>query len=447
MLNFKKIIVKYQYDKSDSAEIAIAKSLILIIASMCCFFGLIWAFVYYSIFGFGLTSFLPLVFVGLVAPSIFLSHYLANYKILVHMQLICITWVPCFIQWSLGSIHDSGFVIAWSFLGPLGAILFLEKIHAIIWLILFILIIGISVIIVPTFSWDALLVDNNVRIMFYLMNIITPFSVIFIATQNFISGLAEQRKKNILLLKLTKEKNVKIQNSLNKEKELGELKSSFVSTASHQFRTPLASIQANSELLQLLFKSLEGKDVKQFNKVTSRITAEISKMTELMDDVLLLGKSTSRSYIVQPQEIDLVDFCKQLVKRFNFMQADGRSINFLTDGEPYSVSLDTKLLSQALSNLLSNAFKFSLTKENPKLIASFKPKEFVLSVKDYGMGIPKKELKKLFQPFFRANNAIDIKGTGLGLSIAKEHVEINNGQIRATSILGEGSCFEIIFKR
>ena len=365
MINFKRLVAKYEYNASDSAEIRLAKSLILIIASMCCFFGLIWAFVYYSVFGFGLTSFLPLVFVGLVAPSIFLSHYLSNYKILVHMQLICITWVPCFIQWSLGSIHDSGFVIAWCFLGPLGALLFLEKMHAIIWLILFILIVGISVIIVPVLSWDALLVNKNVRIMFYLMNIITPFSVIFIATQNFITGLNDQRKKNISLLKLTKEKNIKIQNSLKKEKELGELKSSFVSTASHQFRTPLAAIQANSELLQLLSKSLEGKEVNQFNKVTSRITAEISKMTELMDDVLLLGKSTSRSYNVKPQEIDLVDFCQQLAKRFNDIQADGRSINVLTDGEPYNVSLDPKLLSQALSNLLSNAFKFSLGKGNP----------------------------------------------------------------------------------
>ena len=283
--------------------------------------------------------------------------------------------------------------------------------------------------------------------MFYLMNIITPFSVIFITTQNFITGLNEQRKKNISLLKLTQEKNIKVQNSLKKEKELGELKSSFVSTASHQFRTPLAAIQANSELLQLLSKSLEGKDVNQFNKVTSRITAEIARMTELMDDVLLLGKSTSRSYNVKPQEIDLVDFCQQLAKRFNETQADGRSLNVLTDGEPYSVSLDPKLLSQALSNLLSNAFKFSLGKENPKLVASFKSKELVLSVRDYGMGIPKEELAKLFHPFFRANNVVDIQGTGLGLSIAKEYVEINKGQITATSILGEGSCFEIMFKR
>ena len=447
MLNFKKIIVKYQYDKSDSAEIALAKSLILIIASMCCFFGLIWAFVYYSIFGFGLTSFLPLVFVGLVAPSIFLSHYLANYKILVHMQLICITWVPCFIQWSLGSLHDSGFVIAWSFLGPLGALLFLEKKHAIIGLILFILIVGISVIIVPTFSWDALLVNKNVRIMFYLMNIITPFSVIFITTQNFITGLNEQRKKNISLLKLTQEKNIKVQNSLKKEKELGQLKSSFVSTASHQFRTPLAAIQSNSELLKILSNNLEEETSKRFDKITSRIIGEIARMTELMDDVLLLGKSTSRSYNVKPQEIDLVDFCQQLAKRFNETQADGRSLNVLTDGEPYSVSLDPKLLSQALSNLLSNAFKFSLGKENPKLVASFKSKELVLSVRDYGMGIPKEELAKLFHPFFRANNVVDIQGTGLGLSIAKEYVEINKGQITATSILGEGSCFEIMFKR
>ncbi len=109
--------------------------------------------------------------------------------------------------------------------------------------------------------------------------------------------------------------------------------------------------------------------------------------------------------------------------------------------------MDPKLLTHSLSNLISNAFKYSVGEKKPELRINFKPTDVVVSIKDYGMGIPENELSSLFQPFFRANNVTEIKGTGLGLSIAKEYVEINKGQISASSVLGEGSCFEITFKR
>jgi len=218
---------------------------------------------------------------------------------------------------------------------------------------------------------------------------------------------------------LHSEKKLKI--SLMKEKELGELKTSFVSTASHQFRTPLAVIQSNSELLQILSNNMDEEISKQFNKVTTRITGEIFKMTELMDDVLILGKLTSGKHGFNPKELNLVDFCTKLVEEFNDIQADGRIME------------------------ITNAFKYSLGKNNPELKLSFKPKEFVIIIKDYGIGIPEDEQSKLFQPFFRANNVAEIKGTGLGLSIAKEYVEINKGKIKVASIIDEGTCFEIIF--
>jgi signal transduction histidine kinase len=242
---------------------------------------------------------------------------------------------------------------------------------------------------------------------------------------------------------LHSEKKLKI--SLMKEKELGELKTSFVSTASHQFRTPLAVIQSNSELLQILSQNMDEEISKKFNKVTARITGEISKMTELMDDVLILGKLTSGKHGFNPKELNLVDFCTKLVEEFNDIQADGRIMEITTNGKQYDVNLDFRILQHALSNFISNAFKYSLGKNNPELKLSFKPKEFVIIIKDYGIGIPEDEQSKLFQPFFRANNVAEIKGTGLGLSIAKEYVEINKGKIKVASIIDEGTCFEIIF--
>jgi len=240
---------------------------------------------------------------------------------------------------------------------------------------------------------------------------------------------------------------IKLKKSLIREKELGDLKTSFVSIASHQFRTPLAAIQSNSELLQILSNNLEEETSKRFDKVTSRIIGEIAKMTELMDDVLILGKLTSRNVEYNPQKIDLVEFCKKLTKEFDEVQNDGRSMNIVINGEPYNVYLDPKLLNHSLSNLFSNAFKYSKGKPNPELIISFKSKEFVLLVKDSGLGIPKDELPKLFQPFFRANNVIEIKGTGLGLSIAKEYTEINKGTLRINSTEGIGSEFEMCFTK
>ena len=278
---------------------------------------------------------------------------------------------------------------------------------------------------------------NALSVVAILLLILTSFSSSIIQMQNNLES------KNKDLEKKAKE----LDSSLNKEKELGVLKTSFVSTASHQFRTPLAVIQSNTELLGMLAASGKKQTSEKYEKINSRITAAISNMTDLMDDVLSLGKLTSGNIPYSPEDIDLRDFCEKLAKEFSLIQRDGRTLDFVVNGEPYKVHLDPKLLTHSLSNLISNAFKYSVGKENPQLSIHFKPTEVALSVKDYGMGITPAEHTHLFEPFFRADNVTEIQGTGLGLSIAKEYAEINKGNISAKSILGEGSCFEITFKR
>ena len=235
-----------------------------------------------------------------------------------------------------------------------------------------------------------------------------------------------------------------LQTSLIKEKELGELKSSFVSTASHQFRTPLAVIQANTDLLQILNVTGEKQKSEKCKKITNRITEAISQMIDLMDGLLDINYSRLGYY---PEDVNLVECCDKLVQDFNLIQQDGRTLNFVKVGNSCNMQLDPKLLNNALVNLISNAFKYSEGKESPQLHIHCKPAEVVLSVKDFGLGVPEFQLSKLFEPFFRADNVIGIKGNGLGLSISKEYVERNKGSIKAKSILGKGSCFEIIFKR
>jgi PAS domain S-box-containing protein len=255
-------------------------------------------------------------------------------------------------------------------------------------------------------------------------------------------SLSKEKERRIELVRSEK----KLKKSLIKEKELGKLKESFITVASHQFRTPLAVIQSNTDLLEMINNTEIQQPPEKYSKVTERITSAVSKMTELMEDVLTLGKLTSGSVPCTPKALDLVDLCKKIAQEFNF-QMDGRCLDLSIKGEPYNMQLDPNLLNHALSNLISNAFKYSLGKDNPELSIHFKPKELLLSIKDYGLGIPEAQHLHLFEAFFRADNATEIKGTGLGLNIAKEYVEANNGKIAAASILGEGSCFEITFKR
>jgi signal transduction histidine kinase len=289
----------------------------------------------------------------------------------------------------------------------------------------------------------------NAEILKYLSlaNTLSAVAILLLILLSFSTSIIQMQKNLENKNKDLNQKAAELDYSLNKEKELGRLKTSFVSTASHQFRTPLSVIQSNTELLEMLTTTDKKQDLEKYKKITNRITVAISKMTDLMNDVLTLGKLTSGNVPYTPEDIDLVDFCEKLTEEFNAVQLDVRSINFVTEGEAYKVQLDAKLLNHALSNLISNAFKYSVGKGNPQLSIHFKPTEVVLSVKDYGMGIPQEEQLHLFEPFFRADNVTEIKGTGLGLSIAKEYVEVNKGNIVANSILGEGSCFEITFKR
>ena len=441
----KKLITNYNYNTLDSEIIRLKKSTILIFSICCSVFALIWSGFYYYCFGISLTTFIPLLFILIVVPSIFISQFIGNYKLLVYVQLASISFVPMFVQLSIGTINDSGFVIAWCFLGPCGSLFFLNAKSSIVWMLIFSLNVCLSLAGFEPLSSDGAKVTVNVRVIFYLINTLSPFMFGFIANYYFLKNLRIQKKSNALLLKISKENNKKLIASLEREKELGQLKTSFVAVASHQFRTPLSVIRANTELLEML-STKEGKqEPEKYAKVNRRITEAVSKMTDLMDDVLTLGKLTSGKVSVVSEYIDLVEFCKKLTKEFNAVQSDGRSIVFITKGKPFKVNLDGKLLNHSLSNLISNAFKYSAGKKPPHLRVHFKAKEVVLSVEDFGMGIPEDEKVHLFEPFFRANNATEVEGTGLGLSIAKEYVEMNKGIITAESVFGEGSSFQMIF--
>ena len=254
------------------------------------------------------------------------------------------------------------------------------------------------------------------------------------------------RYKDVLELKV-RERTNELEHALNREKEQGLLKTRFVSMASHQFRTPLTVIRSNAELLEMLILSDKSAEPEKKLKITNRIVGAVANMTELTDSLLTLGKYSEKVTNYSPKYVSIIECCNSLILQFNLIQNDGRVLDFEIEGKPFRLFLDYEMLTQALSNLICNAFKYSQGSKNPKLKLFFDENYLRLSLKDYGIGIPKDEIRYLSEPFFRANNAIGIKGTGLGLSIANKSIEFNRGELKIESKEGGGSTFEIIFKK
>jgi len=235
---------------------------------------------------------------------------------------------------------------------------------------------------------------------------------------------------------------MQLEASLQKEKELGDMKSRFVSIASHQFRTPLAIIQSNAELIKIIIKNENLEVSDRLNTSTARIDSEISRMTNLMNEVLIFGKFSSGQMELKRDMTDITSRCTKLVNRYNEIQPDNRKMDVRSIGNSRQVSIDKGMMRHAIDNLISNAFKYS-AETAPLFEISFLPKEIKISISDDGIGIPESEMENLFEPFHRADNVGDIAGTGLGLSIVKEYVELNGGTISVVSRENEGTKFTI----
>ena len=248
----------------------------------------------------------------------------------------------------------------------------------------------------------------------------------------------ELRAQNSELKKTTTELN----NSLLKEQHLTKIKSHFVSVTSHQFRTPLAIIQSSSDLLNFIVEKSDPSIIERLKRYTGHISREIIRMTELMDDVLILGKVSAGKMTVLKSKQNINNLITEIALQFKEIESDGRSIEIVTIGTPKELQIDIKLMRHALTNLISNAFKYS-TSKNPLVTITYDSNTVAIAIRDYGIGIPEEELDNLFQPFHRAKNAADVPGSGLGLAIAKDYIELMDGSITVQSKLNEGSCFNI----
>ncbi|MFN8421103.1 MAG: PAS domain S-box protein [Anaerolineae bacterium] len=208
-----------------------------------------------------------------------------------------------------------------------------------------------------------------------------------------------------------------LQQALEKERELSELKSRFVSMASHEFRTPLATILAAAETLSAYRQKMTDE---QITMRFTKIKEQVARLRDVMDDVLLLARMQAQRVEFQPDDIDLVALCKSVVDDFQSRSDVHHQFSFTQEGTMRNVRLDKKLMRQILDNLISNAIKYSAPDKPIAVHLDYAWNAVLLKISDQGIGIPDEDRKHLFEAFHRANNVGSISGTGLGLVIAKE---------------------------
>lgn len=232
------------------------------------------------------------------------------------------------------------------------------------------------------------------------------------------------------------EKNV--QNALKKEQELNELKSRFISMASHEFRTPLSAILTSAILIGK--QNDIGKEEKRERHV-DKIKKNVKQLVVILNDFLSLSKLEEGQITAHKKLFDFVSLTQAIIEEVSITKKTGQKIFFSSPDHPISINLDPKLVRHVLMNLLSNAIKYSAKKTAINIKVEESDQFVSLEIKDQGIGIPEAEQDKLFQRFFRAENANNIEGTGLGLNIVKQYITLMDGTINFKSKVNTGTTF------
>nr|WP_294858543.1 PAS domain-containing sensor histidine kinase [uncultured Fluviicola sp.] len=257
--------------------------------------------------------------------------------------------------------------------------------------------------------------------------------------KTYFADLEKQVKNRTLVLEeaiaeLEKtKKNLDI--SLAKEKELNEMKSRFVSMASHEFRTPLTTMMSS---VSLIAKYHERNDDVNHQKHVAKVKSSINNLTDILNDFLSVSKLEEGKITNNPEEINIRLFISEIVSEMRTMLLEKQVINEVYSGDEI-VQLDPKILKNILLNLFSNAIKFSPADGIVELSVKTTSDEILIAVKDHGIGISKEDQEQLFERFFRGSNATHIQGTGLGLNIVARYVELMNGTIQIKSVEHEGT--------
>lgn len=261
--------------------------------------------------------------------------------------------------------------------------------------------------------------------------------------KNYSAELEKQVKDRTLILEeaireLEKTKK-DLNTALDKEKELSDLKSRFVSMASHEFRTPLTTMMSS---LSLVSAYEEKKDTANHSKHVNKIKSSINNLTDILNDFLSVSRLEEGKIENKPEAFLLKPFLEEVAGEMQPLATGNQSLRLSHKGAG-QVTLDQKLLRHILFNLISNAIKFSPDGGDIHIEADVRPSALTISVKDQGIGISREDQKHLFERFFRGHNATHIHGTGLGLNIVAKYLELMNGTIELDSTEHKGTTFTI----
>jgi len=263
-----------------------------------------------------------------------------------------------------------------------------------------------------------------------------------------ITPIRDKQKKLIgfmgVAIDISERKNAEINllEALEKEKKLGEMKSRFVSMASHEFRTPLSTILSSAYLVE---KYSELSEQPKREKHISRIISAVNNLTNILNEFLSVGKIEEGKLVLNISTFNVKKLIEGIITDLKSMLKPGQEIIFSHEGTE-DIILDSSLLKNIILNLISNAIKFSSEHSPIHISCSHIEDEFIIKVKDKGIGISKEDQEHLMDRFFRGANAVNVQGTGLGLHIVSKYVECMQGKMSYESVLNEGTTFTIIFK-
>jgi len=227
--------------------------------------------------------------------------------------------------------------------------------------------------------------------------------------------------------------------ALENEKELNDMKSRFVTMASHEFRTPLSTILSS---ISLVSKYNEGDGDEKIQKHVHRIKSAVTNMTLILNDFLSAEKLEEGKVFLRKEHVDLKHLATEVLSEINGILKAGQKVNYTHVGMDFGL-FDKQMVRNILLNLLSNAIKFSPENKSISLDTEITPNEIRIKVADQGVGIPAEEQEHLFERFFRAKNVTNIQGTGLGLNIVGKYLEAMKGKINFKSELNIGTTFTI----
>lgn len=244
---------------------------------------------------------------------------------------------------------------------------------------------------------------------------------------------------------ITSQKSIEIdlQNIISKEKELNNLKSHFINITSHELRTPLAVIMSSAEIIDLIVSKPNVDPKIKPKTYTIKILAEVNRITDILNDLLIVGQIETGKIKFIPELVNIKEYVLKIVNENFLPYKDGRILIFSIQEDDRKVQLDKNLMRYVILNLIGNAFKYSPNNQAPILEVIQNTNDVKISVKDFGIGIPNKDVEKLFQTFYRASNVGNISGTGLGLAIVEHAIKAHHGRIELDSKEGKGTTITI----